>query len=185
MRRHATPPSGREARFADDEIIVSKTDLKGVLTYANDVFQRVSGYTEAELVGQPHNLIRHPDMPGAVFKLLWDALQDGREVFAYVVNQARNGDHYWVFAHVTPSFDRNGNCIGYHSNRRVPYPDALDKVKPLYAAMLAEERRHANLHAGMEASTRVLEEALQRSGMSYDEFVFGLSRHTRLERGAA
>ena len=182
MRKQSVPPSGREARFVDDEIIVSKTDLKGVITYANDVFQRVSGYTEAELIGQPHNLIRHPDMPGAVFKLLWDTLKGGHEIFAYVLNQARNGDHYWVFAHVTPSFDRTGRCVGYHSNRRVPYPDALAKVKDLYARMLREERRHSDYQAGMAAATQVLTSALQDAGLTYDEFVFGLSEQTKLER---
>jgi PAS domain S-box-containing protein len=185
MRKHPTPPTGREVRFRDDELIVSKTDLKGIITYANDVFQRISGYSEADLQGQPHNILRHPDMPAAVFRLLWDTLKDNREIFAYVLNQARNGDHYWVFAHITPSYDRSGRCVGYHSNRRVPYPDALEKVKPLYAKMLAEERRHTDMRAGMDASTRLLTATLQQSGMTYDEFVFSLSQHTRLERRSA
>ncbi len=185
MRRQATPPSGRETHFGDEELIVSKTDLKGHLTYANDVFRRISGYTEEELIGQPHNMIRHPDMPGAVFKLLWSRIQEGHEIFAYVLNQAKNGDGYWVFAHVTPSFDKNGRCVGYHSNRRTPYPDALPKVKALYAQLVAEERRHANWRDAMEASTRMLEQVLEDSGQTYDEFVFGLSDHTRLGRRAA
>ena len=78
-------PTGREAFFAPEDIIVSKTDLRGVITYANGVFQRVSGYSEAELIGRPHNLIRHPDMPACVFRLLWDALNEGSEIFAYVL----------------------------------------------------------------------------------------------------
>lgn len=185
MRKQAIPPTGREVRFGDDEIIVSKTDLKGKITYANTVFQRISGYTEADLLGQPHNILRHPAMPAVVFKLLWDTVQEGREIFAYVLNQAKNGDEYWVFAHVTPSFDQSGRIIGYHSNRRVPYPDALEKVKPLYAKLLAEERRHPNLQSGMEASGRVLADVLRQSGMTYDEFVFSLSRHTQLQRSIA
>ncbi len=185
MRKHPTPPSGREARFGDDEIIVSKTDLKGHITYANDVFLRVSGYTEAEILGQPHNLIRHPEMPGSVFKLLWDTLKAGEEIFAYVVNQAKNGDHYWVFAHVTPSYDKQGRCVGYHSNRRVPYADALPKVKDLYAKMLAEEKRHGDYHAGMAAATRMLQNVLEAQGMTYSEFVFSLSERTQLERRVA
>lgn len=185
MRKQAVAPTGREVRFGDNEIIVSKTDLKGKLTYANSVFQRISGYTEAELLGQPHNILRHPAMPAVVFKVLWDTIQEGREIFAYVLNQAKNGDEYWVFAHVTPSFDHSGRVIGYHSNRRVPYPDALEKVKPLYAKLLAEERRHTNLHAGMEASGRLLADVLKQSGMTYDEFVFSLSRNTQLQRSVA
>ena len=74
MRKSSAQPTGRAARFDADEIIVSKTDLKGQITYANEVFQRVSGYSEGELLGAPHNIIRHPDMPASVFKLLWDRL---------------------------------------------------------------------------------------------------------------
>lgn len=182
MRKQSVPPSGREVSFGENELIVSKTDLKGHITYANDVFQRVSGYSEAELMGQPHNLIRHPGMPCCVFNLLWDTLADGREIFAYVLNQARNGDEYWVFAHVTPSFDKSGRCVGYHSNRRVPYPDALPKVKALYATLLAEERRHTNIHESMAASTKIVLDLLSKSGLTYAEFVFSLSEHTQLER---
>ncbi|HPV77190.1 MAG TPA: PAS domain-containing protein, partial [Gemmatimonadaceae bacterium] len=96
ITRSQVVPSGRERSFGEDEIIVSKTDLQGKITYANDVFIRVSGYEEDELLGAPHSIIRHPDMPRAVFKLLWDTLATGREVFAYVNNMARNGDNYWV-----------------------------------------------------------------------------------------
>ena len=180
MRKLDVAPTGREAKFGEEDIIVSKTDLKGIITYANDVFQKISGYTEQELLGQPHNLIRHPDMPGSVFKLLWDVLEQKREVFAYVLNQAKNGDHYWVFAHVSPTYDTSGNCIGYHSNRRVPYPDALPTVKGLYAAMLAEEKRHANYQEGMNAATQLLVSKLKSAGMSYEAFVFTLSSKTKL-----
>lgn len=181
MRKTSAQPTGRAARFDADEIIVSKTDLKGQITYANEVFQRVSGYSEHELLGAPHNIIRHPDMPASVFKLLWDRLGEGREVFAYVLNLARNGDHYWVFAHVTPSRDASGRCVGYHSNRRVPYPDALAKVTPLYAAMRAAERRHGDYREGMRASAALLTGALTDARLDYDAFVFSLSDRTRID----
>ena len=108
-------PSGRERHFKPEELIVSKTDLKGHITYANEVFLRLSDYSEGEVLGKPHALIRHPDMPRSVFKLMWDRISSGHEIFAYVVNMASNGDHYWVYAHVTPSFDANHKVIGYHS----------------------------------------------------------------------
>jgi PAS domain S-box-containing protein len=177
-------PSGRETHFAEDEIIVSKTDLRGVITYANEVFLRVAGYTEAELLGKPHNIVRHPEMPRCVFKLLWDTVQAGNEIFAYVLNLAKNGDHYWVFAHVTPSYDLKGQTVGYHSNRRVPYPDALAKVKSLYAQLLATEKKAVNPNAGMEASYAVLVDLLKKQNMDYSEFVFSLSESTRLEAAA-
>lgn len=172
--------TGHEITFGEDEIIVSKTDLRGIITYANDVFQRVSGYNEVELIGKPHNLIRHPEMPACVFRLLWDTLKQEKEIFAYVLNRARNGDEYWVFAHVTPSFDLGGRVVGYHSNRRVPYPDALEKVKTLYAELLRIEKRERDRAAGITACMEHLQGQLAAAGMDYSEFVFSLSEHTSL-----
>lgn len=170
----AARPTGVERFFGDEEIIVSKTDLKGIITYANQVFLRVSGYEEEQLLGRPHNIIRHPDMPRCVFKLLWDTLARREEVFAYVVNLAHNGDHYWVFAHVTPSIDRRGDVVGYHSSRRVPQRDAVAKARALYAALLEEERRHGDRRAGMAAGEQLLTRQLAQAGMPYEEFVFTL-----------
>lgn len=167
-------PTGVERQFGTEEIIVSKTDLKGHLTYANDVFIRVSGYEEHELIGRPHSLIRHPDMPRAVFKLLWDAVESGREIFAYVNNMSRNGDHYWVLAHVTPSFDGDGRIIGYHSNRRVPDRRAVDKIMPMYDMLRSAEQRHADRKDGLVASVAMLEGMLAKTGMSYHEWVWTL-----------
>lgn len=167
--------------FADEDIIVSKTDLRGIITYANDVFLKVAGYTEAEILGQPHNVIRHLDMPRCVFKLLWDHLQAQKEIFAYVLNKAKNGDHYWVFAHVTPSYNPQGQHVGYHSNRRVPYPDALPKVKGLYQQLRQEEQRHSDPRLGLQAGTRKVEEMLQAGNIDYSRFVFQLSQNTTLD----
>ena len=174
------PLTGRQLSFSEDEIIVSKTDLRGIMTYVNDVFIRVSGYEERELLGAPHNLIRHPKMPRAVFKLLWDTIKRKEEIFAYVLNRARSGDEYWVFAHVTPSFDSSGKHVGYHSNRRSPYLDALPAVKQLYAAVLAEEEKHRVAADAAAAGTEVLLRAVEKRGVSYPEFVFSLSKQTTL-----
>ena len=164
--------TGNEVSFGNDEIIVSKTNIKGHITYCNDVFLRVSGYTEKELLGQPHSIIRHPDMPRAVFKLLWDTLAAGSEVFAYVNNRTKRGDNYWVLAHVTPSRDAHRNIIGYHSNRRVPDQAIVEQtIAPLYARLLAEEKSHANRKAGLQASYLSLVEVLRDAGMEYDEFI--------------
>ena len=167
-------PTGVERFFGEDQIIVSKTDLKGVITYANEVFVGISGYTEEELLGQPHNLIRHPDMPRTVFHLLWETVEAGREIFAYVKNMCRNGDHYWVLAHVTPTFDGAGRITGYHSNRRVPERAAVEQCEGLYRLLLAEEQRHSNPVEGMKAARRLLEAALAETGKPYEEFVFAL-----------
>lgn len=162
--------------FDPDEIIVSKTDLKGRITYANDIFLKIAGYTEQECLGEPHSMIRHPEMPRCVFKLLWDTIQTNNEIFAYVVNRSKNGDHYWVFAHVTPSLDANGNVVGFHSSRRVPNPDTVKStIVPLYKALLTEENKHSNKKEGMQAATQMILDLLNEKGLDYDKFIFSVA----------
>jgi PAS domain S-box-containing protein len=167
-------PTGVERTFSADELIVSKTDPRGVITYANDVFLRVSGYELDRVIGQPHNLIRHPEMPKAVFQLLWDTLATGCELFAYINNLAADGAHYWVLAHVTPSYGPRGAVIGYHSSRRSPSAGAVAQVRPLYEQLLAEERRHPNGRAAVEASSHLLAELLDQRGTSYEDFIWSV-----------
>jgi PAS domain S-box-containing protein len=167
--------TGVERTFDDDQIIVSKTDPSGRLTYANEIFLQLAGMTEAETIGQPHSVIRHPEMPRAVFKLLWDTVSAGNELFAYVVNRSKNGDHYWVLAHVTPSFDSNGKIVGYHSNRRTADRKVLETViQPLYKKLLNIEESHANRKDGMNEAYNTLMKILEDKGVGYDEFIFSL-----------
>ncbi len=179
-RRDRVAPTGRRRRFGTDEIIVSKTDLRGHITYANDVFVRVSGYAEEELLGAPHSIIRHPDMPRAVFHLLWETIERGDEIFALVNNLAADGAHYWVLAHITPSFDAAHRIVGYHSHRRCPDDGAIAAIEPLYRALLTEERRQATAHAQVEAGRALLDRTLADAGVGYEEFVWGV-----IARGAA
>lgn len=168
----AHPLTGKEVFFGDDEIIVSKTDLKGRITYANDAFLRIAGYSESEVLGRPHSLIRHPDMPRCVFKMLWDTIQSGGEIFAYVVNRTKAGDHYWVLAHVTPSRDGKGDVIGYHSNRRVPDRRVLEgTIQPLYRSLKEQEDSFANRKDGMNAAFAQISDLLQNKRIGYDEFI--------------
>lgn len=164
-------PTGREQTFDQEEIIVSKTDRNGRLTYVNDVFVGISGYTEEELIGAPHSLVRHPDMPRAIFKLLWETIQDRREMFAYVVNLTATGDHHWVLAHLTPSFGANREIVGFHSNRRQPRRDVLDQIRPLYAKLVAEEAKHQSKADGIAASSTALAATLTEIDMTYEEYV--------------
>ncbi|HWS36356.1 MAG TPA: PAS domain-containing protein [Actinoplanes sp.] len=175
MRAPAVVPSGVERTFGENETIVTKTDTKGILTYANKVFLRVSALSEAEAIGRPHNLIRHPEMPRAVFKLLWDTLHDRQELFAYVVNLAADGAHYWVLAHVTPSIDDRGQVIGYHSSRRRPGRSAVAAVQDLYRRLHAEERRHSGAKEALDASWSMLQSLLRERGQTYDQFVWELT----------
>ncbi len=173
MSRPAASPTGRERAFQADELIVSKTDLKGRITYANDVFCRVAGYSEQELLGAPHSIIRHPDMPRSVFKLLWQTIEAGGEIFAYVINLARNGDHYWVLAHVTPSRDGTGRIVGYHSNRRKPRPEAVETVARLYRELRTIEEQ-PDRKQGLQRAGARLAEILAEREVSYDRFVLSL-----------
>jgi len=175
VRNAAVAPTGVERTFDEDEIIVTKTDLRGVLTYANSVFLRISALTEAEAIGKPHSVIRHPDMPRAVFKLLWDSLKNREELFAYVVNLASDGAHYWVLGHVTPSFDARGTVVGYHSSRRKPERSAIIAASELYSRLRAEERRHSGSREALDASWRMLQSVLSERGQTYDEFVWDLT----------
>mgnify|MGYP002780533115 CR=1 FL=1 len=174
MSRLTLQPTGRERRFADDEIIVSKTDPTGKITYVNDVFCHVSGYARGELLGVPHSVIRHPAMPRSVFALLWQTIQSGAEMFAYVVNLCKGGDHYWVYAHVTPTFGPDGGIVGYHSNRRTPERRALPVIESLYAQLRSAEAGHARKADAVAAGAAVLDHHLQQRGQTYDEFIWSL-----------
>ncbi len=171
-RPHLT---GVERAFGEDEIIVSKTDVKGRITYANQVFLRVAQYTEEEVLGKAHNIIRHPAMPRCVFKYLWDTIAAGQEIFAYVLNRAKSGDHYWVFAHVTPTFDEHNHIISYHSNRRLPDRRAVSRVADIYALLLKEEQKHDNPREQWNASLPIFVDFLKKQNMAYEEFVFTLA----------
>lgn len=173
--RAAIVPTGVEKTFRPDQIIVSKTDTQGRLTYVNGLFVDISGYPEHELIGKPHNVIRHPDMPRCVYRLLWERIASGHELFAYVMNLSADGGHYWVLAHVTPTFGPSGEIVGYHSNRRTASAEALTRIKELYAALLAEEKRQPNTPAAIAAGQQLLESTLTEAGMTYDEFVWSLS----------
>ncbi|MBE0499327.1 MAG: PAS domain-containing protein [Campylobacterales bacterium] len=158
-----------ERKMDENDFIVSKTDLKGKISYCNRIFMEMAEYSEEELLGAPHSIIRHPEMPKAVFKLLWDRIQKKEEVFAYVLNRTKNKNEYWVFANVTASLDVRGKIIGYYSVRRKPNEKALAIIKPLYAAMLEAEKR-----GGIEASTKILTDLLAKKGMSYDELIIAI-----------
>jgi len=164
-------PTGVERGLGDEDFIVTKTDPKGRILYANRIFIALSGYAEAELLGSQHNIIRHPDMPRAVFKLLWDSIAAGREFIGYVKNMARDGSHYWVLATVTPDRDLQGQIIGYTSVRRKPRAEAVRHAEGLYQKMLAAEQA-AGARDAINAGTAVLQAAM--NGKSYEQFVLAI-----------
>ncbi|NLU35168.1 MAG: PAS domain-containing protein [Wolinella succinogenes] len=162
-------PNDHERVFEASEIVVSKTDTKGRITYGNDLFIELSGYKELELLGAHHNIVRHPDMPRVIFKFLWDYIKKGEEINAYVKNLSKDGSYYWVLANVTPSFDHKNQVVGYYSVRRKPKVEALGVIKPLYKQLLEIEKSQ-----GMEGSERHLQEILNQQGKSYEEYILSL-----------
>jgi len=157
----------------EDDFIVSMTDTKGRITYGNRIFIEFSGYSESELLGAQHNIIRHPDMPRAVFSLLWSKIVNREECFAYVKNMAKDGSFYWVFTNVTPTFDPSGNITGYFSVRRKPKFSGIRTASEVYRLMLEAEKKAGPANA-IAASTQVLVNILNEKGLSYDELVLAI-----------
>lgn len=154
-------PTQTESLFGFEELFFSTTDLRGVITFGNDVFVRVSGYSKDVLVGAPHSIIRHPDMPRAVFKLLWDTIQAGQPIGAYVKNLAATGNYYWVFAFVFPIDS------GYISIRLKPASDFFKAAQTLYPLTLDLEKE-----SGMEMSVPFLLDQIQKAGFKdYKDFM--------------
>lgn len=164
-------PTQKEIIMRDNDFIVSKTDLKGRITYANKIFIEFGGYTQDELLNTQHNIIRHPDMPRAIFHLLWKTLESGQEFNGYVKNMSKDGGFYWVFANVTPSIDNNNKVIGYYSVRRKAAAQALSVIEPIYKEMLAAEKNAGPKNA-IDAATQLLLSKLQ--GVDYDQFALSI-----------
>jgi len=147
------------------DIVVSKGDMQGNITYANPIFFKLSGYTKAELMDKPHSLIRHPDMPKIIFKYLWDNLQKGEDVKAFVKNLSKDGGFYWVYAHVRVAKNPDGSLRNYVSTRKAMSSQAREVIEALYANLLTAEKT-----GGMDESLCVLETFLQEQGSSLANF---------------
>jgi len=160
-------PIENEIKLSDTRYIVSKTDSKGVITYANDYFIEICGYSEKELLGQPHNIVRHPDMPKIAFKLMWDRIKKGENFIAVVKNLAKDGSYYWVVTDFEPKVDPITNEIISHTAFRKAAPrKAIETMAPIYATLLKIEQED-----GMEASELFLRGFLEENKTTYDDFI--------------
>lgn len=162
--------NGKEIKVKPEEMIVSSTDVKGNIIYANDVFCDVAGYTRDEVMGKPHNIIRHEDMPKVVFKILWDAVLDGKIVDAFVKNKKSNGDYYWVKATVIPTV-KNGKVTQITSYRKPLNSFAKDYVIDLYAKLVEYEE-----HNSVDESLSFVLQYLEDRGLTYQQFIDRLSQ---------
>ncbi|RTL47657.1 MAG: PAS domain S-box protein, partial [Rhodocyclaceae bacterium] len=146
------PVTQNEVLLKEDTLIVSKTDLKGRITYINKDFLDISGFTEAELLGEPHNLVRHPDMPEEAFADLWTSLKEDRPWVGLVKNRCKNGDYYWVEAHAAPVFEGEA-VVGYMSVRRQPSRDAVDAAAIAYQRFKDKKANGLAIRDGRVIST--------------------------------
>ena len=165
--------TSEEVLLQPEDLIISKTDTRGHITYANRTFMQIAGYEEHELLGKPHNLIRHPEMPRGVFRFLWQELKQGHEFFGSVKNYTSNGQFYWVFANITPDLNSKGEVKGYFSVRRRPSREAIRQVSEIYQKMLEIEQRSSGQEAP-DRSLEFLQQLLQGQGVSYERFVMRL-----------
>ncbi|MEA2028973.1 MAG: PAS domain-containing protein [Campylobacterota bacterium] len=168
-------PTGKEIRLDPKKHIVSKTDIKGNILYANDYFTEIAGYDKSELIGTPHNILRHPDMPKAVFKLMWDSIKANQNITAVVKNLAKNGDHYWIVTDFDIQKDANGGIKNYIAYRQVAPRHVIEEIEPLYKTLKGIEDEH-----GMEASIEYLTGFLQEKNMGYHQYIEELAKPSGL-----
>ena len=161
-------PKENEIQLNPYKTIMSKTNQKGIIEYANDYFMEISGYKEWELMGQPHNILRHPDMPKIVFKLLWDRLNMARPVYAIVKNLAKDGSYYWVIADFKTKIDKDGYITHYARRKAIP-ENVKQKISNIYKNILEIEKT-----AGLEASDAYFNGLLEDANLTYDQFVINL-----------
>lgn len=160
-------PLDKEVKWNKSKTIISKTDTYGTIVSINDVFTEVSGYTEEELVSKPHNVIRHPDMPKAIFKVLWDNLKRGENFYGIVKNLAKSGEYYWVLTDFDIVKDNSGKVTHYQA-KRVAVPDEVveKEIEPLYKRILKLEEFY-----GADGGENYLNGFLEKEKKSYVDYI--------------
>jgi len=170
MKRIVKPkPKNEEITISPKKTIVSRTDKKGIIQFANDYFMDIAGYNADELYGQPHNVIRHPDMPKVIFKLLWDNLKKGEDMRAIIKNLAKDGRYYWVITNFHTLKDEDGNIIGYYARRKAVPQFVKEEIEKLYKTLKELEDQ-----GGIEASEKYLNEWLKQHNTTFQDYVESL-----------
>jgi len=164
-------PVSKEIKLSYKKHIVSKTNLKGIIIYANDYFTEISKYSEVELIGSPHNILRHPDMPSVMFKIMWDSIENGRHISAIIKNRAKDNNHYWVRAEFEIQRDVKGNIKNYIAYRQAVPKKVVKEIEPLYKKLLDIEKAH-----GINESLEYLTGFLEEKDMSYQQYINYLAK---------
>ncbi|SFV59925.1 PUTATIVE SIGNAL-TRANSDUCTION SENSOR PROTEIN [hydrothermal vent metagenome] len=158
-------PTDVEREITNIDMIVSKGDAEGNITYTNPIFMKISGYSQGELLDKPHSILRHPDMPKAIFKYLWDNISEGKEVHAFVKNLCKDGSYYWVLAQVRMAKNPDGSFRNYVSTRKKVSENAKALINELYIKMCEAEK-----DGDIDASVKVLGDFLAEKGHSLATF---------------
>ncbi len=167
---------GKEKFFDSDTIIISKTDLSGKITYVNNNFLQMTGYKESEVIGRPHSIVRHSQMPRSIFALLWSTIKERREIFIYLISKCKNNDYYWANANIVPTFNAKNELIAYHCERYAPDKKIIDRhILPLYNELLAIEKNYTNSKEGMLAAIKHIQNILAQNNVNYDEYISSLA----------
>lgn len=157
----------KQIKMDPQVLIVSRTNTRGIIEYVNRDFCNISGYTMEEVLDRPHNIIRHPDMPSVIFKLMWERLKNNQNIFAVVKNLTKNGDYYWVTTHFEiRKHPYEKRVVGYVAHRRPADEHLVKEISKLYAELLAVEKEN-----GIVASEKYLNDFLEAQKKSYDEYI--------------
>ncbi len=160
-----------ETEVPEGEVIISRTDLSGVITYVNDTFAKISGYSSEELIGKPHNILRHPDMPKSVFKDLWETISAGESWSGYVKNMRKDRGYYWVFAEISGVY-KDGKLVEYKSIRSPVEREKRIEMQRYYDKLREEEREdwRAVIYLPYESGKKLMEKAKER-GVTVEELL--------------
>jgi len=139
LEKFARPEPTDVYKEYDGSAMITETDLDGIITYANRKFVEFNGYSRKELIGLPHSIVRHPDVPRGVFKAMWKIITQKKVWRGYIKNITRDGSYYWALVYIQPKLDSEGNHIGYVSNRRDAYPSAIEEVEQKFQELNSDE----------------------------------------------
>ncbi len=168
-------PNNNEILIAPDKVIMSKTNYKGIIEFANEYFIEVSGYNQEELIGKAHNIIRHPDMPKVIFKTMWEKLHLGKNLYAIVKNLTKDGDYYWVVTKFETTFDSDGNILSHYARRKAVPQNVRETAESIYETILAIEKHDPKL------AEESFHEILEKYGLTYDEFFLEVAEMSETE----
>jgi PAS domain S-box-containing protein len=176
MLKHFKPtPIDNEIFIVPNKVIMSKTNYKGIIQYVNDYFIEVCGYNQDELIGKPHNIIRHPEMPKVVFKIMWEKLHRGENLYAVVKNLTKDGSFYWVVTKFETTFDDDGNVISHYARRKAVPLKIKQTAETIYKTIRAIEEHDVDL------AEKTFHETLEKYGLTYDEFFLEVAEMNETE----